>query len=1194
MSDGSVDAVEPMTAKAATGKYHRLKIKANSVVQTDEHFTKYLNVAKSVLGSFPMTGNGNGPARLPDPNGVSQLMSSMLPSPAQIYIEDYFCAPLYPIIILEEIALFYGCGSIPDGLKESLTLTALDAGNKSIKTQIWFASIQGLDLASTRSIIDKYKQARGSPNNAISNGTCAPQCPAIIHSHGLPPVGDVQVETATNLDTNVNQFGRHHVYNRAENFQVDTRKASGPARTFFIGNYILGCSFDDVVTLMMGEYNSDSRQLQVQSSLENLRLSKFMAEKEISSLSDGLNKMVEHIECLTPQCPLGFRGDSNKVKFLRSAVLKFPWARVPISNVVSQGYKFNAFVTALHESLQLDDEIGDSHRASTSIRVAESFDADDDVYFQRYGRNPKYVRRFVPGSSRTLTRNVNRSVRVSDQEFANVRHRNECFRCGESWKPGHRCEAGSITQHARNRFMNRDNLVHIKFVYFANDESAALLDAAVADAMDSHKDAALADQIEQEIATNLVTASLHRDADFQARQKREGIDIELTDVFSSRLKRETKSTRLLGFCVDIGALKSLIVARQDKSSFANASGHAINLRGMDIVEADVPALLGMDVLDRENLTADTVLNRLVRRSAVCGKDGTEIYVDSWSVPMVRSESGHVYVHMEAATRPFSPVLSLTSCTRIKPAPTRFRVSFGAEEVRFNERILMDVMYIGMRPILHIVDEGTHFSAARFLNNISTETIWETFMECWATIYTGLPNRILVDQGSSFGAPFVRIAAAGNVEVSSTGIEAHSSLGIEGFVPSALVFGEYPRVFTRSEVQTSRSTATGKAEMVNAARGEVSRLMAKATNKKLVYVQDVTIGNARLFNVVQVKRYHKPKVIAHSLFAGIERSMRQFESPSDDYVFLTEIIQSSDPRAQSSEMSAAVRTEVQGLLRRGTFKVILREDVPPDANVLPDRFVLAIKSTEDGKVKFKARYVIGGHRDKLKDMMVHSTTTLQPQSIRLLLALAALHGFDIWTSDVRQVYLQSAEPLSRDIFIKKTLPEFELEPHQCLQLMKPLYGLSEDMSTTCCELAQKTLKVSPPKRTSASRWTTMNHCPGTFSGFSLSKGDDGCVLQDQHFYLKKLEVLPLGASFTAFRSMRMKLAWLANTRPDCLFDISQLAQVTEDRFHSSRSGFIRQLNKAVKFAVDNRVSLRVPRLDLGTLRGVGLFGRILCE
>ena len=70
-------------------------------------------------------------------------------------------------------------------------------------------------------------------------------------------------------------------------------------------------------------------------------------------------------------------------------------------------------------------------------------------------------------------------------------------------------------------------------------------------------------------------------------------------------------------------------------------------------------------------------------------------------------------------------------------------------------------------------------------------------------------------------------------------------------------------------------------------------------------------------------------------------------------------------------------------------------------------------------------------------------------------------------------------------------------------------------------------------------------------------------------------------------MRMKLAWLSHTRPDCVYEISQLAQVTEDRFEKSKREEITRLNRAIQFSIDNRVSLKIPKLYLDSLRVVGV-------
>ena len=72
------------------------------------------------------------------------------------------------------------------------------------------------------------------------------------------------------------------------------------------------------------------------------------------------------------------------------------------------------------------------------------------------------------------------------------------------------------------------------------------------------------------------------------------------------------------------------------------------------------------------------------------------------------------------------------------------------------------------------------------------------------------------------------------------------------------------------------------------------------------------------------------------------------------------------------MKDAIPNEARDLLRRETFNVILKEELPDGANALTARFVLVIKSNSDGLIKYKARYVIGGHHDSLKHFMVHST------------------------------------------------------------------------------------------------------------------------------------------------------------------------------------------------------------------------------
>jgi hypothetical protein len=116
------------------------------------------------------------------------------------------------------------------------------------------------------------------------------------------------------------------------------------------------------------------------------------------------------------------------------------------------------------------------------------------------------------------------------------------------------------------------------------------------------------------------------------------------------------------------------------------------------------------------------------------------------------------------------------------------------------------------------------------------------------------------------------------------------------------------------------------------------------------------------------------------------------------------------------MNAAKREEILNLIRRGTFKIAT---VPENhnENIVPSRFVLAIKHSDTGETKCKARFAVGGHKDKLKHSMVYTASTLSQTSIRMLLAVVSILGMDIWCEDVKRAYLQSAERLRRKTFVK---------------------------------------------------------------------------------------------------------------------------------------------------------------------------------
>ena len=116
------------------------------------------------------------------------------------------------------------------------------------------------------------------------------------------------------------------------------------------------------------------------------------------------------------------------------------------------------------------------------------------------------------------------------------------------------------------------------------------------------------------------------------------------------------------------------------------------------------------------------------------------------------------------------------CQRHAPQTRRFKLTVGTGPLTFNHTVAIDIMYIGGKPVLHVVDEATHYSSATFLKKVSAEETWKALLRCWSRVYVGPPDHIRVDQGSQFVSKhFLDSAEGQGIEVVQAGIESPSTM-----------------------------------------------------------------------------------------------------------------------------------------------------------------------------------------------------------------------------------------------------------------------------------------------------------------------------------------------------------------------------------------------------------------------------------
>lgn len=187
------------------------------------------------------------------------------------------------------------------------------------------------------------------------------------------------------------------------------------------------------------------------------------------------------------------------------------------------------------------------------------------------------------------------------------------------------------------------------------------------------------------------------------------------------------------FCKNLGMMSFLLVTHPGKKSI---TAHVVPLR--------TPLLLGLDMLYKFKWTFLTVQNVLISVS------------EGWSLPLVR-KFGHVFLpwpplyrslytrqqlqnfhlhFMHPSTEKLFNLLQRAfllrnhndtiallddiskachACQVYSSKPLTFQVHFP-NDVVFNKQVRLDLFYLDGKPVLHIINTGTNFPAARFLES----------------------------------------------------------------------------------------------------------------------------------------------------------------------------------------------------------------------------------------------------------------------------------------------------------------------------------------------------------------------------------------------------------------------------------------------------------------------------------------------
>ncbi|GJY59584.1 retrotransposon protein, putative, ty1-copia subclass [Tanacetum coccineum] len=145
--------------------------------------------------------------------------------------------------------------------------------------------------------------------------------------------------------------------------------------------------------------------------------------------------------------------------------------------------------------------------------------------------------------------------------------------------------------------------------------------------------------------------------------------------------------------------------------------------------------------------------------------------------------------------------------------------------------------------------------------------------------------------------------------------------------------------------------------------------------------------------------------------------------------------------EAAKWNEAMKSKIQSMYDNQVWNLV---DITPSIKTVGCKWIFKKKTNMDGKVyTYKARLVANGYTQTHKiDYEETFSPVAKIKSIKIMLAIAAFHDYEIWLMDVKTAFLN--RKLTEEVFMAQ--PEgFENEkyPKRVYKLQKAIYGLKQD-------------------------------------------------------------------------------------------------------------------------------------------------------